>query len=102
MVSAITPTRRITISVELTNRETEVLDLIVEGASNKAIADRLKISDHTAKFHVMNALQKLGTDNRTRAAALWAVHRAKERAALPDDKPCARCEAITAFMQSII
>lgn len=101
MVSARTPTRRLVVSVELTNREVEVLDLLAQGAANKAIADALKISNHTAKFHVANALQKLGTDNRAHGAALWAVHRERARQGVPD-KACARCKAIAAFMQSII
>lgn len=51
----------------LTPRETEVLSLMAEGLSNKLIADRLKISDHTAKFHVNSILNKLGAETRTEA-----------------------------------
>lgn len=43
----------------LTPRELEVLQLITEGLSNKLIADRLGISDHTAKFHVIGVCRKL-------------------------------------------
>ena len=50
-----------------TPRETEVLGLMAEGLSNKLIADRLKISDHTAKFHVNAILSKLGAETRTEA-----------------------------------
>lgn len=50
-----------------TPREGEVLALLAEGLSNKLIADRLKISDHTAKFHVNSILNKLGADTRTEA-----------------------------------
>jgi DNA-binding NarL/FixJ family response regulator len=51
----------------LTPRETEVLALVAEGLSNKAIADQLGISDQTAKFHVASIAGKLGAANRTEA-----------------------------------
>lgn len=51
----------------LTPRETEVLSLMAEGLSNKLIAERLKISDHTAKFHVNAILNKLDAETRTEA-----------------------------------
>ena len=51
----------------LTPREREVLALLAEGASNKAIARRLGISFHTAKFHVAGILAKLDADSRTEA-----------------------------------
>jgi DNA-binding NarL/FixJ family response regulator len=51
----------------LTPRELEVLALLAEGLSNKAIAGRLGISDHTAKFHVNAILGKLGAENRSEA-----------------------------------
>ena len=54
----------------LTRREFEVLALMAEGASNKAIARRLGISVHTAKFHVAAILGKLGAATRTEAVAL--------------------------------
>lgn len=50
-----------------TPRETEVLGLMAEGLSNKLIADRLKISEHTAKFHVNAILNKLDAETRTEA-----------------------------------
>ncbi len=53
---------------DLTAREREVLALLAEGLGNKAIAARLGISEHTAKFHVNAILGKLGAD--TRAAAI--------------------------------
>src|SRR5947207_16083 len=46
-------------SIRLTARETEVLSLLAEGASNKTIARKLAISVHTAKFHVASILEKL-------------------------------------------
>jgi len=53
----------------LTPRETEVATLIAEGLSNKLIADKLDLSDHTVKFHVLNVCKKLGKTNRAGAAA---------------------------------
>jgi DNA-binding NarL/FixJ family response regulator len=51
----------------LTPREIEVLEQLVEGLSNKAIAGRLGISDQTVKFHVAAICGKLGAANRTEA-----------------------------------
>jgi ATP/maltotriose-dependent transcriptional regulator MalT len=51
----------------LTPREIEVLELLAEGLPNKAIADRLRISDQTVKFHVSSISGKLGAANRTDA-----------------------------------
>jgi len=51
----------------LTPRELEVLAAMADGASNKAIARRLGISFHTAKFHVASILTKLNADSRTEA-----------------------------------
>jgi two-component system nitrate/nitrite response regulator NarL len=54
----------------LTPRETEVLRLMADGASNKIIAHKLGISDHTAKFHVTSILSKLNAGSRTEAVML--------------------------------
>ncbi len=51
----------------LTPREREVLAMLAEGCSNKQIAARLDISEHTAKFHVASILGKLGAASRTEA-----------------------------------
>jgi DNA-binding NarL/FixJ family response regulator len=51
----------------LTPREIEVLQLLAQGLSNKAIGARLGISEHTAKFHVNSILGKLGASTRTEA-----------------------------------
>jgi DNA-binding NarL/FixJ family response regulator len=51
----------------LTAREVEVLELLAEGLPNKAIAERLGISDQTVKFHVAAISGKLGAANRTDA-----------------------------------
>jgi DNA-binding NarL/FixJ family response regulator len=58
----------------LTPREVQVLALLAEGLANKAIADRLAISDQTVKFHVAAILGKLGVANRTEAVRV-AVRR---------------------------
>jgi two-component system, NarL family, nitrate/nitrite response regulator NarL len=51
----------------LTAREREVLQLLAEGLPNKIIAARLKITDHTVKFHVNAIMTKLGVQSRTEA-----------------------------------
>lgn len=51
----------------LTPREIETLEMLAEGLSNKQIAARLHISEHTAKFHVNSILGKLGAGTRTEA-----------------------------------
>lgn len=53
----------------LTARETEVLGLLAGGAGNKEIATQLRISEHTAKFHVSSILSKLGATTRTEAVS---------------------------------
>lgn len=55
---------------DLTDREKEILSLMVEGLSNTAIAERLVVSQSTIKFHVSNVLSKLGVTSRTEAVAL--------------------------------
>jgi DNA-binding NarL/FixJ family response regulator len=51
----------------LTARERQVIELLVQGLSNRRIADALAISEHTAKFHVNSILSKLGASTRTEA-----------------------------------
>jgi len=52
---------------DLTAREAEVLALLADGLSNKRIAARLEISEHTAKFHIGSILTKLDASTRTEA-----------------------------------
>lgn len=54
-------------TAQLTAREREVLQLLAEGLANKAIAQRLGISDHTVKFHVNAIMGKLDAQSRTDA-----------------------------------
>jgi DNA-binding CsgD family transcriptional regulator len=61
-------------AVPLSAREREVLRLVVAGSRNRAIAEKLSISDNTVKFHVSNLLRKSGTRTRAELAAL-AAHR---------------------------
>jgi NarL family two-component system response regulator LiaR len=62
----------------LTDRQKEVLALIVEGASNAEIAERLVISPATVRYHVSTILSRLGAANRAEAAALAVKHRLTE------------------------
>ena len=55
---------------DLSEREREVLALIIEGLSNEEIGERLVISPATARHHVSACLHKLGAANRAQAAAL--------------------------------
>lgn len=59
---------RVRYNADLTEREREVLQLIVEGKSNKEIAAHLNVTVHTAKAHVANIIQKLSVDDRTQVA----------------------------------
>jgi RNA polymerase sigma factor (sigma-70 family) len=52
----------------LTNREKEVLKLLVEGKSNKEIANHLEISENTVKNHLRNIMEKLHLQNRVQLA----------------------------------
>jgi NarL family two-component system response regulator LiaR len=58
----------------LTERELDVLKLMVEGLNNAEIADRLAVSLSTIKYHISNILGKLGVDNRV-AAVTMAIQR---------------------------
>jgi two-component system, NarL family, nitrate/nitrite response regulator NarL len=52
---------------QMTPREQQVLDLLGEGLSNRAIAERLGISEHTVKFHLAAVYGKLGATTRAEA-----------------------------------
>jgi predicted ATPase/DNA-binding CsgD family transcriptional regulator/transcriptional regulator with XRE-family HTH domain len=58
----------------LTPRERQVLVLLAQGATNRAIADALVIAERTAEIHVSNILGKLGVSSRTQAAAYALAH----------------------------
>ena len=54
----------------LTARERQIVNLVSEGLSNKAIARQLKLTDGTIKVHLHHVFEKLGISNRTSLAAL--------------------------------
>ncbi|NAO99427.1 DNA-binding response regulator, partial [Halomonas sp. MG34] len=51
----------------LTKRECQVLQLLADGKSNRAVAETLYISEKTVKNHVSNILQKMNVNDRTQA-----------------------------------
>ncbi len=55
------------LSNSLTTRENEVLDLLAEGFSNRAIAERLQVSEKTVKNHLSNIFKKIGVSDRINA-----------------------------------
>lgn len=59
---------------DLTEREREVLTLMVAGLNNQAMAAQLSVSLSTIKYHVSNIISKLGATNRTEAATLAVQH----------------------------
>jgi DNA-binding NarL/FixJ family response regulator len=59
----------------LTTRERQIILLIAEGLSNKAVGRRLDLSEGTVKIHLHNIYQKLHVSNRTTLAALAITHR---------------------------
>lgn len=69
------PVERPPIGADLTEREREVLALMVQGLSNPQIAERLVLSLSTVKFHVSGILGKLQATTRTEAVTLALKHR---------------------------
>lgn len=67
-VEFLSKTSQSEVQVRLTEREQEVLELLVQGKSNTEIAKELIVSVHTAKAHVCSILQKLCVDDRVQAA----------------------------------
>jgi DNA-binding NarL/FixJ family response regulator len=59
---------------DLSDRELEVLGLVAEGLTNRDIARRLFLSEHTVNRHVANILRKLGLPSRAAAASLAGRH----------------------------
>jgi DNA-binding CsgD family transcriptional regulator len=74
----------------LTPREDAVAVLVTEGLSNKLIAAKLDISEHTAKFHVANVCRKFGTTSRVVVAVEYTIARLLHAA---ETVPCVVCEA---------
>lgn len=74
-VLAAAATRAPAVDLEaLTPRESEILGLLSGGLSNKEIAARLAISDHTVKFHIASIMAKLGAGTRTEAVTIGLRH----------------------------
>lgn len=59
--------RKVPSGEQLTERETEILQLMAKGAANKEISAQLSISESTVKTHISNIFQKLGVNDRTEA-----------------------------------
>jgi DNA-binding NarL/FixJ family response regulator len=63
--------KSLTPDVEITRREREVLDLLLENLSNKEIAAKLFVAERTVKLHVSNLLSKFGVHRRTDLIVMW-------------------------------
>jgi len=72
LIHAVTQPQQV--GFDLTEREREVLALMVKGQNNPQIAEHLVISRSTVKFHVSSILSKLGVGSRTEAVALALQH----------------------------
>lgn len=57
---------------DLTQRELQILQLVIEGKTNKAIAYEIQISEKTVEFHLDNVYSKLGARSRL-MASIWAL-----------------------------
>ena len=66
-------------SFDLTDREREILALLVKGLSNQEISDQLSISMATVKFHLANIFSKLGAKNRVEAVTIALEHHLVEK-----------------------
>jgi len=73
-VLVLATTRPPTIGHDLTDREHDVLELMIKGLNNREIGEKLVISSSTVKNHVSSILSKMGTSSRTEAVALAVEH----------------------------
>lgn len=62
---------------DLTSRELEVLQLVIAGKTNKAIANEIDISEKTVEFHLDNIYSKIGARTRL-MAGIWALRHGVE------------------------
>jgi DNA-binding CsgD family transcriptional regulator len=69
--------RQVSAPVPFTDREREIIVLIGEGLSNRAVAERLTLSVRTVESHIYRAMAKTGTTSREELAALMPSHRAR-------------------------
>lgn len=74
VTGALTTTRMSDVEIPLTQRESEVLQQLALGLTNREIAQSLAISYETVKEHVQHILRKIGVSDRTQAA-VWAVRK---------------------------
>ena len=72
-------TRPPTIGHDLTERELDVLELMIKGMNNREIGEELVISSSTVKNHVSSILNKMKTTSRTQAVALAVQHKITDR-----------------------
>jgi DNA-binding NarL/FixJ family response regulator len=77
---------------KVTDREREVLQLLVQGATNRDIARRLSITENTVKVHLRNILEKLHLRNRQQAAAFAVSSGLVRLNRIEGDRPPARSE----------
>jgi DNA-binding NarL/FixJ family response regulator len=63
--------KSLTPEIEISRREREVLDLLLENLSNKEIAAKLFVTERTVKFHVSNLLSKFGVHRRADLIVMW-------------------------------
>ena len=78
---------------ELSERELEILGLVVTGATNQQIAQRLIISVNTVKAHLRNIFGKLGVESRTEAT-LYAIQHNLVRVGQPEAQPQPEAAAV--------
>ncbi|HJR81088.1 MAG TPA: LuxR C-terminal-related transcriptional regulator [Anaerolineales bacterium] len=62
---------------DLTSRELEILQLVLAGYTNQAIAQKIRISRKTVEFHLDNIYTKIGVRTRT-MAGIWAIQQGME------------------------
>ncbi len=60
--------------MQLTHRQTEILQLVAKGKTTQEIASELSISDVTVKWHIKSAMQQLGAASRAEAVAIGIRH----------------------------
>ena len=73
-------------SDRLTGRELEVLELVVGGATNVELGERLGLSVHAVKWHLASVYRKLGVSNRTEAAATFLTAGLAQRGPVPSEE----------------
>ncbi|QLY32303.1 response regulator transcription factor [Nocardia huaxiensis] len=59
------------LETRLTERETEILELMSQGLSTRIMSSQLYIAESTVKMHIANTMRKLNANNRTHAVALY-------------------------------